>query len=261
MMYRYVGLVMLLVMSLVGNVTSSIAPAWAETLVQSTLDNRIVLAFRVQEAELQRWVPAPWQINPVGAGPSKDANLVVTFVDRLLDQDAEGKPTAVPTYRVVALAVPAKHPQTGESGPLLIRLFNSNPQSVPGFYKTAVQATVQREQTLKGASLEPGAGTDWWEMRDGKGGMIELRVQYQRGTPSRAKAEAKPRSGADPTVWRIYRIDQGVDVVKSIPAGIDRVQSYQLRVTVPELSKLFDGTEQLVSIAVIPSYTRQTFLP
>jgi hypothetical protein len=39
------------------------------------------------------------------------------------------------------------------------------------------------------------------------------------------------------------------------------VQSYQFRVTVPELSKLFDGTEQLVSIAVLPLYTRQTFLP
>ena len=31
--------------------------------------------------------------------------------------------------------------------------------------------------------------------------------------------------------------------------------------TVPELAKLFDGSEQLVSISSIPSYTRQTFLP
>ena len=90
---------------------------------------------------------------------------------------------------------------------------------------------------------------------------MELRVQDQRGTPSRVKGEAKPRSGSDPTVWRIYRFEQGVDVVKSIPAGIDRVQSYHFRVAVPELAKLFDGSEKLISITVIPWYTRQAFLP
>lgn len=260
MVSRWVALTFVLGLTFL-NGFSTTCPAWAETLSQSTLDSRIVLAFRVNPAELQRWVPAPWQVAPVGAGPSKDANLILTFVDRLLDQDAQGKAAAVPTYRVLALAIPGKHPQTEESGPLLIRLYNSNPQAVPGFYKTAVQATVRREQTVKGFGLESGAVADWWEVQNGGGGTIELRVQYQRGTPSRAKAEAKPRSGTEPAVWRTYRIEQGVDVIKSVPGGIDRVQSYQLRVAVPELGKLFDGSEQLVSITAIPWYTRQTFLP
>ena len=30
---------------------------------------------------------------------------------------------------------------------------------------------------------------------------------------------------------------------------------------VPELSKLLDGTEQLVAVTVIPLYVRQVFLP
>jgi hypothetical protein len=59
----------------------------------------------------------------------------------------------------------------------------------------------------------------------------------------------------------MYRYDQVMDVVKSIPEGIDRVQSYQLRVTMSELRDLFDGSEQLVGIAIIPWYARQTFLP
>jgi len=214
MTHRRVARVVILGLAVVG-AWSSTQPASAETLIQSTLDSRIALAFRANAAEIQRWLPAPWQVNPVAAGPSKDANLSLTFIDRLLDQTAEGKPAAVPVYRIVGLSIPAKHPQTGDSGPLIIRIFNSNPQAVPGFYKTAVSATVRREQTVKGASVEAGAGSDWWEMRDSKG----------------------------------------------IPSGIDRVQSYQLRVAVPELAKLFDGSEQLVSITAIPSYTRQTFLP
>ncbi len=86
-------------------------------------------------------------------------------------------------------------------------------------------------------------------------------MDYQRAVPVRTKGEARPHSNVDPTFFRMYRYDQVMDVVKSIPEGIDRVQSYQLRVTMSELRRLFDGTEQLVGIAVIPWYGRKTFLP
>jgi hypothetical protein len=39
------------------------------------------------------------------------------------------------------------------------------------------------------------------------------------------------------------------------------VQAYSLRVTVPELRALFDGGEQLVSIALVPWYLRQVSQP
>jgi hypothetical protein len=234
---------------------------WAETLVQQNVDTRVVLAFRVEQAALQKWLPAPWQIDPVATGPSQGANLTVGFIDQLLNQDGEGKPVAGGTTRIVALSVPAKHGHTGETAPFVLRAFDASPQGVPGPYKIAVAATIRREATLYGADLEPGTGSEMWEMQESGGGRIELRVEYQRGVPSRAKPEAKPHSAVDPSFFRIYRIDQGIDVVKSLPAGIDRVRSYQFRVTVPELRPLFDGTEQLVSIAVLPWYVRQVSLP
>jgi hypothetical protein len=229
--------------------------------VQQNVDNRVILAFRVGQPELQGWLPAPWQVNPVATGPSKDANLTVTFIDRLLNQDGEGKLIAAGTTRIVALSVPAKHAQTGESAPFVIRIFDASPQGVPGPYKTAVPATIRREATLKGVDLEPGTGSEVWELRDGAGGTIELRVEYQRNVPSRTKPETKPHSPVDPSFFRIYRFDAGTDVVKSIPDAINRIRSYQFRVTVPELRKLFDGTEQLVSISILPWYVRQVFLP
>jgi hypothetical protein len=235
--------------------------AWGQTLTQSTVDSRLAFALRVKAEELQRLVPAPWQVNPVAAGPSKDSNLSMTFVDRLLDQDAEGKPVKTPTYRVVAFSVPVKNSQTGETGPASLRGFNSSSDGVPGFYKTAVPATVRREISVRGDGVEPGMVTESWEMHNPAGGTIQVNIQYQRGTPTRAKGEAKPRSAVDFNIWRIYRFDQAVDVVKSVPAGIDRVKSYQLKVNVPEFSKLFDGSEQVVSISSVPVYTRQTLLP
>lgn len=234
---------------------------WAETLVQQNVDTRVVLAFRVAQTALQASLPAPWQVDPVPAGPSKDANLFITFLDQLLNQDGEGKPIAGGTTRIVALGIPAKNSQTGEAAPFLLRAFDANPQGVPGPYKGAVGATIKRQATLQGEDHQRVTGTELWELRESGGGAIDLRLEYQRGVPARSKPEAKPHSLVEPNFFRIYRIDQGTDVVKSVPGGIDRARNYQLRVSVSELRTLFDGTEQLVSIAVVPWYVRQVFLP
>ena len=117
------------------------------------------------------------------------------------------------------------------------------------------------EHATKGVDFEPAGSSELWEVRDAAGGILELRLQYQRGIPVRVKAEAKPRSAVDPNFFRIYRIDQGLDAVKSVPTSIDRVQQYSLRVTMAELRKLFDGSEQLISVSVLPWYHRQVSLP
>ena len=107
-----VGIVSVLIVSLT-------ASAKAETFVGSNVDNRITVALRVGPAALQAWLPAPWKVEPNPAGPFKGANLFIVFIDRLLDQDPEGKPTAGGAFRLAALYVPAENPQTGESAPCL----------------------------------------------------------------------------------------------------------------------------------------------
>ncbi len=256
-------LIRLSVLFLIGAISvgsvSLITPARAETLVGSNVDNRITVALRVGPAASQGRLPAPWQVNPVPKGPFKGANLFVVFIDRLLNQDAKGKPADGGAFRIVALAVSAKHPQTGKSALFVTRIYG--PHEGPGPYKNSVKATVRREATLQGANLEPGAGRELWKVQDSAGGILEFRMAYQRAVPSRKKKKSKLYSAVDPSFFRIYQYDQIMDVVKSTPANINRVSDYQLRVTMSELRKLFDGTEQLVGIALVPSYRRQTFLP
>jgi hypothetical protein len=122
-------------------------------------------------------------------------------------------------------------------------------------------ATVTREQRHRGTNQEVGVVDDSWEIRDARGGMIELMVQYQRALPSRGKQELKIYSAVEPNFFRIYRVESAADIVKSVTMDINRVQKYQIRITVPELGKLFDGTEQLVGVIVYPLYLRQVFLP
>jgi hypothetical protein len=86
-------------------------------------------------------------------------------------------------------------------------------------------------------------------------------MDYQRGVPKRVKTVFKVRSSVEPDFLRIYHDDYSNDLVKSIPAGIDRVQYYKFRTTIPELRKMFDGSEQLISIMVNPCRVRKVFLP
>ena len=261
MLYRYTTLFIILIVTFTIN-PSLTQPVCAESLVQSTTDTRVVVAMHVGQAEIQKLVPAPWQVVSIPGGPLKGSNFFIVFTDTFFVQDAQGKPDKDGVTRKVGFAVPAKHTQTGEMATVVTGGFTANIQEVPGPYKDFVQATIRREQTYKGVNVEPAASEDFWEVRDARGVVVmELRIHYQQALPSRAKLEQKNYSGAQPSFFRIYRVDQAMDIVKSVPAGINRVQNYQLHMDVPELKKLFDGTEQLVAVAVIPLYVRQIFLP
>lgn len=260
-MKKITMLVAIMVIILAGNV-SFIQPIYAKTLVLSTAETRLTVALRVGQSELQKLVPAPWQVTSLPDGPLKDANFFIVFIDAFLVQDAQGKPYKGGINREVMFAVPAKHTKTGEMASVVTGGMNPMIDYVPGPYKNFVQATtIRREQTHKGANIEAGACEDFWEVRDARGVSIELRMQYQMGLPLRAKSEQKVYSAVESKFFRIYQIETAIDLIKSIPTGINRLQNYQLRMAVPELSKLFDGTEQLVGITVNPLYVRQVFLP
>ena len=231
----------------------------AETLVESTTFFRIYVGLSVDQKAVQAWLPDPWKAVSLPKGPFKGANLYVMFEDMFLKQDGEGKPAKGETYHAALLVAFAKHPQTGDFAVFVIRIYS--PHGGPGPYKNTVKATVRREATLKGADLEPGAGSEVWKVQDSAGGIMEFRMDYQRAVPKRVKKEFKVRSSVEPDFFRIYRDDRTVDVLKSIPAGIDRVQNYKFRVTMSELRKMFDGSEKLVGILVNPIQVRQVFLP
>lgn len=251
-----VSLVLAIVVA--GVLTASTARA--ETPVGSNADTRVVVSLQVRPEALQQWVSGSWQVNPVAAGPSKGANLSVVFVDQQLVLDADGKPVAAGVNRIMALTVPGKHSGTGETAAVVARIYSAEPSYVPSPYKNGVAAAIRRERAVKESNTEPPSGREVWTIQ-AAGGTAELQFDYQGGLPIRSKSEAKVYSGVEPTFFRIYRVEQGADVIKSVPDGIDRVQNFKLRVAIPELGKLFDGSERVVSVVMIPWYLRQVSLP
>lgn len=231
----------------------------AETLVENSLFYRVYLAYSVNQKAAQEWLPAPWKVVSLTKGPFKGTNLFVFFTDVFSWQDGEGKPYRGGTGSYAALVVYGKNPQTKELDPFVIRVYW--PHDDIGTYKNAVKATVSREATIKGVTSKPGAGSEIWKVQDNTGGIMEFRMDYQRSVPKRIKREYKARSSVEPDFFRNYKDDYASDLVKSIPAGIDRVKNSKFHTNMSELLKMFDGSEQLIGILVNPCRVRQVFLP
>jgi hypothetical protein len=68
---------------------------------------------------------------------------------------------------------------------------------------------------------------------------INLNLKYEKSTPVRQKSEGRVYSSVDTGFYRIYRWDLLAEVAKSAPAGIDRIENYQLNVNVPDYANLF----------------------
>jgi hypothetical protein len=57
---------------------------------------------------------------------------------------------------------------------MVIRLYTSSSDYVPGPYKNSVLTKVSRETATKGSELEAGTGMEAWRMEDGSGGVLSF---------------------------------------------------------------------------------------
>lgn len=230
-----------------------------EKLVGTYGEARISLAFRIPDEIVQKILPPGWLAGPFSAGPSKGANLVVTFMDWLVVQDEDGKPAK--TYRSVGLSVPAKQAGSDATVSMTVGGLSSPAGYAPGPYGNSVPAKSAVMRTERTDDPGVSSAEEVWQFEGEDGASVQLQLRFLRGIAARSKLEAKVHSAMKPDFYRIYRVEQAVDVVRSAPGGTDRVQGYVFKASGPLLSSLFNGSEQLVSITSMPWYSRQAFLP
>ena len=237
------------------------SPALAEdNLKPSAVDAsvRTLLAFKVPDAVVQKYLPPGFESNPVAAGPAKGSNLGITLIDYIMVQDPEGKP--MPPRNAVVINMPAKKTATGEAVAIVFNGFTV-PAGVPGPYSVFGPADITIDRT---SHSDPDGKTvvkESWQAKGADGSALAVGLEFIRGTPARGKVEAKLHSAAKPDFFRVYRYEQGADVVKSSATGVDRVTNFSFKATGPRLAPIFDGNEQLLAITSVPSYSRTIYLP
>ena len=230
-----------------------------EKLVGTYGEARTSLAFKMPDATVQELLPSGWLSSPFSAGPAKDANLTVTFMDWLVAQDSDGKPAA--TYRNVGLSVPARQNGTELIVTVAVVGLSSPPGYAPGPYGNFSAAKGIMSRTLRINDEGRSRAEESWDFEGETGDSIRLEIQFVRGIAVRRNAEVRVHSAIKPKFYRIYRTEEAVDVVRSGTERSDRVQRCFFKASGPRLSPLFNGSEQLISIASLPWVSRRVFVP
>lgn len=233
-------------------------PALAqEKVVGNNIDVRTLLLFKASDTAVQKVLPEGWEVNSPPAGATKGFNLGISLIEQLIQQDPEGK--SIQTYQGAALIVPAKKKGTDAAGTMVIGGLMT-PTNVPGAYGVFLPAksVIERKQRIADNKITI---DETWQLTAEDGNTIEAELQYLRGTPARAKVEAKVFSAAKPDFYRIYRVELASDVARSTATNVDRVTKFSLKATGPKIAPLFDSSQQLIAVTSVPWYSRQVSLP
>jgi hypothetical protein len=227
-------------------------------LFSTDINVRTSLTFKVADPVVRKMLPAGWELNSPTAGPAKGFNLGITLIDYVLVQDPQGKP--LPPRNIVVLNIPAKKVGTSEPVTMVFGGFIAQ-AGVPGAYSVYGSANITADRRSHAGPDGKSMINETWQAKADDGNLLDLQIEFERGVPTRSKVEAKVHSAAKPAFYRIYRFEQAADVVRSAAASIDRVSRFSFKATGPTLGPIFDGTEQLISVTSIPSYSRSIFLP
>jgi hypothetical protein len=238
-------------------VTQSVHPL--ERHLSTVAEVRTVLCFRVPEAALCERLPPGWRAAPYADEPHAGGNLRLPLTDQQMAFDADGKPR--PTVRFAPLVVPAMRDGMDAPAPMVIAVFTAHvSEGTSDPYGNAIWAKGEvRRCSTTGPEAITSIEEAWsFECRDGT--HLSLALRYVCGAPAYGRREFKIYSGARPEFYRIYRVEHGEDIIMSKPLGIDRTQSLAFKAIGPQLSRLFDGSAQLISIAALPWTRREVWL-
>ena len=235
------------------------AAAVAETVVGKSVESRVLVAFKVEDAAAQSFLPDDWKLLTLPKGPFAGSNLIISFNDRHLVMDAEGKPADPYAGRSVALLAYGVKKDVPGASVFVLRDFETPPGA--DNYGTGVVADISRMSQLQGPSGGAKTQTENWSVKPSSGGEIALDLTYTTGRPGWSRDEAQPKSAANPGFFRIYRYDQLGDLAMSAAMERDFNGEITVTSTVPELDGIFDGSEQITAILVRPVYVREISLP
>ena len=242
---------------LVGAVQS----AGADTLVENSAEFRFQLDFHVNDAALQKLLPAGWETVIATQGPAKDANLRLIFIDRIDITRADGQPTG--SSRLVYLAVQVKQGGSTSAGQMIIAGLTTDPKDAPGPFGNYELATSHRmERSVASGTAKETTMEEHWEFAAASGERLEVHLKYERAPARKGSNEVKFFSPTDPSAYQIFKIEQGIDIMRNATVPIrDRVQEFSYKATGGRLGPLFDGTERVVSIDSFHWYNRGVYLP
>ncbi len=261
-MSRYFSRGAIRILFAIGACTGLVEYATAQTIVENSSEARFQLDLHVPDAALMRLLPPGWTPNIAAQGAAKDANLRAVFIDRVTINGPDGKPVGKGSNRLVYLVAPVKDP-TGTNVQLVIGGLTEDPADAPGPFGNYLLATTHTMQRSSSSGTGPIIDSQDWVFAASSGERLEMHIKYERGVANRGNpAETKFYSAKNPGFYQISRQEQVLDILRNATTNPpDRVKEFSFKAGGGSYSKLFDGTERLLSWDNILWINRSISLP
>ena len=230
-------------------VLAALAPcASAQTMVEHSSEARFQLDLHVPDAAIMSYLPQGFTLNVATQGPAKDANLRAVFIDRVTINAPDGKPIGKGSNRLVYLVAPVKDPAGGNSQ-LVIGGLTEDPEDAPGPFGVYRLATTHSMQRSASSATGPIMDSQDWVFTAATGERLEMHIKYERGVANKTNpADTKFYSAKNPGFYQISRQEQVLDILRNATTNPpNRVKEFSFKAGGGTYSKLFDGTEKLLS--------------
>ena len=232
----------------------------AETRVGSTVESRVLVGFKVNDAAIDATLPEGWSSITLPQGPLGGSNLIVALIDRHLIVDANGTPQQPSSGPIVAFLAYARNRDIEGLRGFVTRVYEESPLVDP--YRNSVAADIDRIAGYSDAGGGERSQSERWSVLTEAGDVLALELDFKVGGFRWATdGESRPYSASDPDFFRIYRYDQLAGLVMNAAMGQTVDGTFTVAAKGPDLSQLFDGSELLTAIVSIPTYVREISLP
>jgi hypothetical protein len=241
----------------------STAAVLAQTPIETSSETRFQLDVKVPDAALAAYLPQGFMLNVATTGAAKDCNLRVVFIDRVTINAPDNSPKGKGSNRLAYLVAPVRDP-AGEAVQLVIGGLTEDPADAPGPFGNYLLATTHdMNWTTKSGGAGPIQETQDWAFAAASGERLEMHVAYQRGSAAkRPSADTKFYSAKNSAFYQISRQEQVLDIMRNVTTTPDdHVKSFTFKAGGGSWSKLFDGSEKILSWDNILWLNRTVLLP
>ena len=146
---------------------------------------------------------------------------------------------------------------------LVIGGLTEDPADAPGPFGTYLLATTHTLQRSIKSGSGPVLESQDWVFSAANGEYLEMHIQFERGVANKGNVnDTKFYSAKNPAFYQISRQEQVLDILRNVTTTPpDRVKEFSFKAGGGSYSKLFDGTEKVLSWDNILWINRSVLLP
>lgn len=237
------------------------APA-AGAVVEQSNEYRFQLDLAVDQAALNKALPAGWESQVAAQGPARDCNLRLIFIDRVNVLDGNARVLGPGKDIAVYLEAPVKQTNGAGTGRAVLAGISENASATAATFGRLVKAAKVSAARAINTTDGKTTVTEDWDLTGAGGEHARLHVKYVRGPANRASADVRFINPANPAESVTAHTEQETDIARNLATTPpDRVQEFSFTAGGGAFDALLGASPKPLSWDSQPTYRRSISTP